>query len=57
MGLEGVPEAGDKLNRVESAEVARSVAEHRSDLKRRRAKVILQVTLEDDAQDARRRGR
>ena len=34
MGLEGVPEAGDKLNRVESAEVARSVAEHRSDLKR-----------------------
>ena len=34
MGLEGVPEAGDKLNRVESAEVARNVAEHRSDLKR-----------------------
>ena len=34
MGLEGVPEAGDKLNRVESAEVARNVAEHRIQLKR-----------------------
>lgn len=34
IGLDGVPEAGDKLNVVENAEKARQVATHRQDAKR-----------------------
>jgi translation initiation factor IF-2 len=47
IGLEGVPDAGDKLNKVDSAEAARNVAEHRAEQKKANEQAGPRMSLED----------